>query len=219
MIRRRTVKYLALAVVTGLLIWLGFDLFGPKQSDLRDFDADAVARLETDMWRSYYDRQQLRLFFQLAETLRTQYGVPFARSIVIAFHGAKAAFIFKDGKTRTDYEQALPDLQQYYGRLRRMSSTPFDMNEAARLELEWWIIHRNRAQYPRSDLDRALAELQAALYGIPAARFHEHARLRAEAMLLRDEKWESGGVSESDWAKIHELLVRSWRDLWMQVQE
>lgn len=41
----------------------------------------------------------------------------------------------------------------------------------------------------------------------------EHGRLRAEAMTIRDNKAEAGGVSEGDWAKIAELLRGSWRSL------
>src|SRR5438105_15229502 len=126
------------AIVVAAVIWIAVDVFGfgLKPADLREFDPEAVARLETDMWRSYYDRRQILLFFQLAKTLRTQYHVPLLRSNVIAFRGAKAAFIFKDGKNRSDYERALPDLIRYYGWIRRNSSTPFDVNQAARLELE-----------------------------------------------------------------------------------
>jgi hypothetical protein len=217
--RRQRVLWLP-AIFVAALLWLVIDVFGfgLKPADLREFDPEAVARLETDMWRSYYDRRQVLLFFQLAKTLRTQYHVPFLRSNVIAFRGAKAAFIFKDGKDRADYERALPDLVRYYGWIRRNTSTPFDVNQAARLELEWWIIHRERDRYTRAELDRSLAELQAALYNMPSERFLQHGRLRAEAMLIRDDKWAAGGVSESDWAQIHELLRQSWRALWSEVQ-
>jgi hypothetical protein len=133
--------YLPAAAILAIVIWAGLDLAGPRQSDLREFDPRIVARLETDMWRSYYDGRQVRLFFQLAETLRKQYSVPFLRSNAIAFRGAKAAFMFKDGQRRSDYEQALPDLIRYYRAIEKLSRTRFDANLAARLELEWWIIH------------------------------------------------------------------------------
>ena len=86
------------------------------------------------------------------------------------------------------------------------------------MELEWWIIHRERDKYTRADLDRSLAEQQAARYNIPVEKFAEHGRLRAEAMLIRDDKWAAGGVSESDWARINELLRQTWRGLWTEVQ-
>ena len=45
----------------------------------------------------------------------------------------------KNGKQRSDYEKALPDLLKFYQSIRKMSDLPFDVNRAARLELEWWI--------------------------------------------------------------------------------
>jgi len=180
---------------------------------LREFDADEVARLETAMWRSYYEKQRLQLFNQLSETLRTQYHMPLVRSNQVAYYAANAAFTFKQGHGRSDYEKALPDLVKFYGGIRKMSDIPFEVDRAARLELEWWIIHRERARHAPEDLAKALAELQAAIYQIPVDRLMEHGQLRAEAMTIRDAKAESGGMKEEDWAKINELLRRSWGSL------
>jgi hypothetical protein len=46
-----------------------------RPSDLRAFDAAAVGQLDTDMWRSYYERRPVRLFEQMITLLRTQYGM------------------------------------------------------------------------------------------------------------------------------------------------
>jgi len=200
-------------IVAALIVWVGFDLYGPRTSHLRDFDPDEVARLETAMWRSYYEKQQVRLFNQLAELVRKQYNMPLVRSNRVAYHAAKAAFIFKDGKQRSDYEKALPNLVDFYGSVRDASDAPFDVNRAAILELEWWIIHRERARHPEGDLANALAALQAEIYHVPVEKVMEHARLRAEAMRIRDTKAEAGGVTEADWARIGELLRESWRSL------
>src|SRR2546425_8682854 len=120
------------------------DLWGPHTTSLRRFDPEDVAWKETEMWRSYYRRGRLRLFNQLAPLLRRQYRFPLLRSYVVAVHGAKAAFIFKDGANREDYERALADLLDYYSAIRRISDTPFDTDRAARVELDWWIGHRER---------------------------------------------------------------------------
>jgi hypothetical protein len=210
--RRRLMKYGA-ALVLALAAWVAFDLYAPRTTSLREFDADEVARLETAMWRSYYSRERLRLFAQLAELLRTQYRLPFWRSNAVAYRAAKAAFVFKDGRSRADYERALPDLESFYRSLRATADTDFDATRAARLELEWWIVHRERRAHAPGDLARALADLQAELYRIPAERLAEHARLRAEAMEIRDTKAERGGVTEEDWQRIDELLHDSWRSL------
>jgi hypothetical protein len=207
-----------LIILLALLTWLGFDLYGPRHHSLRDFDPNEIARLETDMWRSYYAKERLKLFNQMAELLRTQYGMPLATSNAVAYQAAKAAFVFKEGKKREDYEKALPNLVKFYQAVHDGADVNFDVQKAARLELEWWIIHRQRAKYSTADLDRSLAELPAEIYQVPVERLMEHARLREEAMTIRDKKAEEGGVTEADWARINELLRQSWQSLWTAVR-
>jgi hypothetical protein len=196
-----------------LSVWITFDLYSTHKVDIRDFDPDEVARLDTAMWRSYYSRQRMRLYGELTELLEKQYKLRFWRRQLMAFRAAKAAFVFKDGKSRADYEKALPDLEKFYAEIRDLSTTDFDANKAAKLELEWWIVHRERANYLPGDLSKALADTAATVYNLSPASFAEHADLRAEAMEIRDSKAEQGGVSEEDWARIDDLLHRSWRSL------
>ena len=211
---RKKIIVRALALIVALIVGAGlYDLFVPRTTQMREFDPDEVARLETAMWRSYYERRRLSLFNQLAELLRTQYHMPPVRSNLVAYYAADAAFVFKKGAQRSDYEKALPDLVKFYRAIRKMSDIPFDEDRAARLELEWWIIHRQRAQHAPGDLEKALADLQAEIYHVPVDRLMEHGQLRAEAMTIRDTKADSGGVTEADWARINELLKESWRSL------
>src|ERR1051326_1059504 len=83
-------------VICGVL----YDLFYPRKTNLREFDPDEVARLETAMWRSYYEKQRVRLFNQMTELLRTQYHLTPVKSNVVAYYAANAAFVFKEGKQR-----------------------------------------------------------------------------------------------------------------------
>lgn len=211
------VRWGILAVLATTLAWLGYDLYGPRSSKLRDFDPNEIAQLETGMWRSYYAKDRIKLFNQLAGLLRSQYHMPFATSNAVAYQAARAAFVFKEGKKRADYEKALPHLVKFYQAISDGSDTPFDVEKAAKLELEWWIAHRQRARLDPGDLDRALAELPAEIYQMPVEKLMEHARLRAEAMTIRDKKAETGGVTEEDWKKIEELLLASWQSLWKAV--
>ncbi|HEX8070166.1 MAG TPA: hypothetical protein VF546_09470 [Pyrinomonadaceae bacterium] len=202
-----------LILLVALGAWVAFDLTRAPQTDIRRFDPEEVARLDTAMWRSYYARQRARLFFQLGELLRTQYHFPFWQSQGVAYHAARAAFVFKDGKQRADYERALPDLVRFYESIRRTSNVPFDPQRAAQLELEWWIVHRQRAEHAPDDLPRALAAAAAEIYQTDPARLDEYARLRAEAMHIRDDRAAAGGVSEAEWQRIDQLLHDSWRAL------
>jgi hypothetical protein len=153
----------------------------------------------------------------MATLLRRQYDLPALRSYVVAYHAARAAAVFQRGQTHSDYEKALPEVVKFYEGIRRVSLEPFDVERAARLELVWWIVHRERASHPREDLDRNLAELQAELYHLPAERVMEHARLRAEAMLIRDRAAENGTPTREQWSEIDRLLRSSWRSLWEAV--
>lgn len=213
--RRLLLRILAVIVTGAVLIsiWAAVDLYIPHKVDICDFDPDEAARLDTAMWRSYYSRQRLKLYFELTELLEKQYKLNFWRRQAMAFRAAKAAFVFKDGESRADYEKALPDLEKFYAAIRDISTTDFDADQAAKLELEWWIVHRQRKSYPPGSLSKALAETAAAVYDLPPERFTKHADLRAEAMEIRDTKAEQGGVAEEDWARIDDLLHRSWRSL------
>jgi hypothetical protein len=175
--------------------------------DLTAFDASAVGRLDTAMWRSYYERRPVRLFWQMNLLLRRQYSMPPVMAIRNAYRAAHAAFVFKDGQNRIDYEKALPDLQRYYADVAALAKHPFDSDKAARLELEWWILHREGS----SDLSTALAAEQAAIYDVPVSRLSEHAQLRADAMILRDGR--ESAITEADWYRIGEMLDRAWISL------
>ncbi|HKP86209.1 MAG TPA: hypothetical protein VJZ26_08940 [Blastocatellia bacterium] len=217
--KKSKIKRAILVALAVALTYALFDLYGPRSSKMRSFDPDEVARLETAMWKSYYARERLKLYNQLTELLRTQYNLPFIRSNAVAYQASRAAFVFKDGRSREDYEKALPYLVKFYRSVREVSDVPFDVDRAARLELEWWIIHRERNKHAPGDLDRALADLPAELYAVPAERLMEHARLRGEAMTIRDTKADAGGVTEADWAKIDELLHASWQSLYRAVND
>lgn len=206
--------FIGLMVIGVLLgIWIVFDLYRPHKVDIREFDADEIARLDTEMWRSYYAKERLKMFSQLTEVLEKQYKLPFWRRQLMAYYAAKSAFVFKDGKSREDYEKALPDLRKFYSEIRDISTTEFEVERTAKTELEWWIIHRDRKKYQEGDLANALAEAASAIYNVPKEKFLEYGKFRADAMKIRDDKAEQGGVTEEDWQKIDELLHNSWRSL------
>lgn len=216
--RKRSRFWKVVGIVLMLVAaWVVYDLYGPRSTSLRRFDPTEVGRLEAAMWRSYYQKREVRLFNQLTELLRTQYNLPFFRSNKVGYSAARAAFVFKGGHNRAEYEKALPYLVDFYSAIHRVSDIDFNIDRAARLELEWWIIHRERARHKIADLERALAELPAELYQMPAEKLAEHARLRAEAMTIRDTKADEGGVTEEDWKKIEEMLRASWRSLYEAV--
>jgi hypothetical protein len=212
---RLIVSAAAVILAAALALWVEHDLVAPPQGDLRSFNPVEVAHLETGMWRAYYEHHPLPLFRELTRLLRKEYRMPFWRSCLAAYRASRAAVVFQRGHNRTEYELALPDLIAYYTIIRNESSGAFNVDEAARLELEWWIIHRERGNQPSGELETALAALQSEIYQLPARQFAEHANARAQAMLLRDGR--AAEITRGDWTRVDQLLVLSWTSLHSRV--
>lgn len=191
-----------------LIGWIVTDLYYPFKTDISKINADATARLDAAMWRSYYENKKVKLFFQSATLMRNQFHFPLIRSHIVAIDVAKAAFVFKEGKSRADYNKALPPLCKYFTAINDISTIKFNIDSAAKTELEWWIIRRDKTISP-AEWERWLAATASVMYHKPADSFKEYARLRVKAMLLRDEK--DTTITESDWNAIEATLIDAWR--------
>lgn len=209
-------KQISITALFLLTAWIVSDFTLARHTNHRQFDAREVARLEAEMWRSYYDRRPIKLFFRLAEVMRSQYGAPFWRSFAIAYRAGKAAFVFKDGRNRMEYDQALPELERYFTYLNELSKTAFDVPKVARLELEWWIVRREKNRFTPADWERLLAEEAGLLYHLPADRFQTYARFRTQAMLYRDAH--NVKMVDADWQRVRQLLEQSWSAFYQAVQ-
>lgn len=215
--QRKPLRWLGWSLLLGLLVWIAVDMFVPRRHSIRQFDPAEVARLETAMWRSYYDKNPARLFWQLAGGLRQQFHAPFWRSFGLAFQATRAAFTFKQGRARADYGRAIPTLIDYYQAIQDLTVEQFDVPAVAKLELEWWIVHRERNRFTYPDLANALAQTSAALYRQPVPAFRSYAQLRANAMRLCDDAGQRG-ATEADWQRIEQELARAWGTLRRVVQ-
>ena len=214
-LQRKPLRWLWQSALLALLVWIMVDLFVPTRHSIRQFDPQEVGQLETAMWRSYYEKKPVLLFWQLASGLHQQFHAPFWRSFKLGFQATKAAFEFKNGgRLRVGSERALPALVSYYESIQDISTERFDVPTVAKLELEWWIVHRQRERYSYNDLAKALAQTAAAQYNEPAARFATYGQLRADAMRLRDESSRKpGGTTQADWQRIDRELVQAWTEL------
>jgi hypothetical protein len=201
-------RKIILSLLTLLGIWIATDLWVPRHHDLRQFNPTAIGVLETKMWRSYYEKKPLLLFWQSAQLFRWQLKAPFWRSFKIAYHATKAAFIFKNGTNRKDYNRALPNLQAFYREVARLSNRPLEVDRAAEQELEWWIIRRYREEHPPEEWTKLQAQVAAGIYGVASTQCETYGALRTEAMLYRDNLGEKIGAG--DWKKIEVMLIGAW---------
>lgn len=203
-------RQLALSIAAlGVVAWLGWFAW-PRRADLRGFDPTAVARLETRMWRSYYEHRRLALAVDLYRLSREEYGFSPWAGVRIAWHAARAAMIFQPTKNRAAAERAIPALERYYAVLLNNSGEGFDAKVAAREEFEWWQLRRENRGW--RDYAPNVARVTATIYGLSESDALPSARLRAEMMARRDAKREHG-PTERDWREIEAGLVMSWSEV------
>ena len=212
-------KWLRSLLIVTLLVslWIGSDLLTSRKSDIREFDPVAIARLETEMWKAYYERRKLKLFRLLAQTLREQFHAPYWKSWRIAAKATQAALTFQRGSSRKEYELALPYLESYYQQIKHLAGEDFSVSSVAQRELEWWIIRREREEHPPEDWVREISLKAAEIYKVPQEHTLKHAQLRVEAMLIRDQR--GGEIRLKDWENIETVLIKSWTALYERVNQ
>lgn len=206
-VKRWLIILLGVAVVVVLA-----DLYGPWKADARNFDVQETARLETEMWRAYYNKQPLEVARHCVQLLRQQGFTP-TRAVVTAGYAARAAQTFKVGRGRADYVKAIPALTSYFREITRAAALPGNPKTLAALELDWWVIHRERGWPGEPALARKIAETSAELYGVEIEKLMPYAEARARAMLERSDWGAKRPLTEEEWNKIRGRLVVSYANL------
>ncbi|MBC2592977.1 hypothetical protein H5P28_01765 [Ruficoccus amylovorans] len=195
----------ALLVLAGAL-WF----FWPRPCTYRDFDPREMARLETKMWQAYYAKDYVDLGAGLWRTVRTQFGCSPWVDTRIAYYGVQAARVFQKSTSREKAELALPYLVDYYRVISDSFDNSFDYEEAARLELEWWQLRREKAT--GDEVAAVLARLYALLNDQPVDDMLPAAQLRVTAMRYRDDRRDTG-LSPEEWDTLEEQLYASYHSL------
>lgn len=209
--RKRKSRYRRwLAAGLLLLCLLLLYIFIPRKADLRTFDPAVAARLETQAWRHYYEKNYLRLGTSLYILCREQTGAAPARSAQIVWHAARAAKIFQRSTNRQEAMLALPSTEKYYRAIARASGEPFDINQAAQFEVEWW--QQRREKVPPEVYAQTIADSVAAVYSTRNADIEQAAQLRAQAMAYRDAR-RNGEMTPADWQHIEQILRQTYQHL------
>lgn len=206
----RRVWHVLIRVVVALVVALTLIVFGQHRlarPDLSGFEPAELGRVESAMWRSYYEGRWFRLGAQTMQVSCGQYRFSWWDGVRIATHTASAAAHFR---THTDDPRCLPRLVSYYRIIEPAAPARFDVSEAARLELAWWTERRKKV--PTQDYARTIAKLTALNYGITEAEALPACRLRAEAMAYRDAR-RDGRMTEADWNEVTRQLHAAYADL------
>jgi len=158
------------------------------------------------MWRDYYENRYVALFGHLYELSRTQFGFSPLDSFRIALSAAQAAKAFQPTRSREAANAALRPLVTYFRLLATATPGGFDVEEAARLELDWWQARREAVGPGQYGV--TVARVAAVTYSKPA---DDPSLLisgigRAEAMAYRDARGQA--MTNLDWSEIECRLQR-----------
>jgi len=175
--------------------------------DLRGFDPAKMGRLESSMWRSYYEGRYVRLGWQTMKATCGQYRFSWWDGARISLHAARAARYFR---ANADDPRCVPALVKYYTIIQRSLGREFDVQEAARLELQWW--RERRLNLSAADYGKTIARLTALTYGVPEDSVLPTAVMRAEAMAYRDAR-RGGKMTGSDWDEVTRQLTLAYVSL------
>lgn len=163
---------------------------------MRSFDPRKVGELECATWVAYY-RREWRSFLRAAvAVVRHAFGLPWPATLYGAWLVLRANQLWAPADN--DPDGARRCMRRFYTLVARRHGERFDVVEAARLEVEWWRVHRE-LQHGSGESDErplvdALVALYAHVYATDQADVKLAARQRALAMGYSD-RWVAEGCA------------------------
>jgi len=158
---------------------------------MRRFDPRKVAHLEKENYVAYYQKDWLKLLRVSVGLVKESFGLNVWQAVYGAYLVARAEIAFAPFPDN-DVPRAQAYLRRFYQFINQVHHEAFDVEQAAQLEVNWWIVHRKLFGNPdNQELVKALAEAYAVAYGIKPEQVHEAAYHRAMGMLYSDQ-WVNG---------------------------
>jgi hypothetical protein len=127
----------------------------------------------------------------------------------IALAAANAARSFQPTRSRGEADAAWPSLVSYYGFLARAAPSSFDIEQAAKVELDWW--QARREQVPPEVYGKTIAATSIMLYGRTDELMLQSGIERAQAMAFRDRH--RNDMTDADWSEIERRLFKAYSKL------
>jgi hypothetical protein len=175
-----------------------------------------VGRLECALWMAYYRRRWPQFLVLSVRVVHAAFRMDWTRALHGAWLVLRANQLWAPADN--DPDGARRCMRRFYALLRITHGEPANPARAARLEVEWWRVHRAHQRGglggDASPLVTALSQLYSEVYGLPEAAMRAAARHRARAMDVSGE-WVGQGCDPAS-PLVREqraLLVRSYAEL------
>lgn len=161
--------------------------------NLTAFDPGKLARYEKENYVAYYQKRWLRLLRVSIRMVQEAYQFSLLQAIYGAYLIARAEIAFAPFPDN-DVPLAEAYMRRFFIFLNRVHALKIDVENAAQIEVNWWIVHRNLfAEDENQELVEALARHLVVVYGIAESAAREAGYHRAQGMLYSD-KWVRSGM-------------------------
>ncbi|MFF0345302.1 hypothetical protein [Kribbella sp. NPDC004875] len=163
------------------------------------FDPVLVGNREADAWAAYY-RHEWRTFLTAAVGMVSAgFGMPPHRTLLGAW------CVLRANQVWSPYPDNQPDaarayMRRFYELVLLSGALAFEPVEAARLEVEWWRVHRahqHSTEVTEPELVSALVDLYAYVFCARRDALEPAAQKRVDAMNLSD-RWVEAGCHRDD---------------------
>jgi len=183
-------------------------------SPMRNFDPRKVARYEKENYVAYYQKDWLKLLRVSVGMVGEAFGLAWWQAAYAAYLVARAEVTFAPFPNN-DVPRAEAYMRRFYQFIKNVHREDFDVDRAAKLEVNWWIIHRKLFGNPENqELVEALTALYAEAYGVEPAKVREAGYHRAMGMLYSDRWVNEGKPADSPLlAQEEEALRKSYAAL------
>ncbi|HEV2581723.1 MAG TPA: hypothetical protein VGT44_12790 [Ktedonobacteraceae bacterium] len=171
---------------------------------------EQVASYEAAGWRAYYDRKWLKMLRLILQLVQEQFHIPFPMSLFASYYTARASQLW--APVNHDEQKVLAYLTKFYGVARRYSGLRFDVEEVARLELQYFEVHRRLSGQPeKEEFLQTLVALHSAIFALSPEAVRESAEWRLKAANIVDliTSRTSSNIEE-DWKALEEYLRRCY---------
>jgi hypothetical protein len=171
----------------------------PRPPGVLDFDPELAGQSECDSLVAYYRRDWVRFLSNTVRMMRAVFGFGPVSSLFAAWFVLRSCLAWSPVPVN-DPALALRELTRFYRLLAGYRGLHFNPAHAARLELEWWRVHRDAqsgSPEARDQRVNALAALYGCVFGADAAATHRAAELKLAAVEYSDQ-WVAAGRRRLD---------------------
>ena len=163
------------------------------------FDPVAVGNRETDAWTAYYRHEWGRFLVAAVAMVWSGFGMGPLRTLLGAGHVLRANQLWAPIPDN-DPDGARASMRRFYALVAKTGNLDIHPTQAARLEVEWWRLHRAHQYHGPADvaqLQAALVALYSYVYGAEPSTMKDAARCRVRAMDVSDQ-WVAAGRDLND---------------------